>query len=122
MSSNYTIERLENSIIKATAHVNPTLEMAMEMVKDISGRDNSLLRLIDFRGTIVDLAMPAQQQVSAVIKRNDEHLVRTAFLVDNQLSLGRIRQYMSYREEENILREVFTDEDDAVAWLLEKTS
>ncbi|MCI5106365.1 MAG: hypothetical protein MRY76_06615 [Pseudomonadales bacterium] len=122
MSSNYTIERQNNGIIRATAHTDPNLEMAMEMVKDISGRDNSLLRLIDFRGTTVDLGMPAQQQVSAVIKRNDEHLVRTAFLVDNQLSLGRIRQYMSYREEENILREVFTDEDEAVAWLLEKTS
>ncbi len=94
----------------------------MEMVKNISGREDSLLRLIDFRGTTVDLAMPAQQQVSAVIKRTDEHLVRTAFLVDNQLTLGRIRQYMSYREDETILREVFTDEDEAVAWLLEKTS
>jgi hypothetical protein len=119
MSDNYTIERQENGIIRATAHTDPSLEMAMEMVRKISGRENSLLRLIDFRGTTVDLAMPAQQQVSAVIKRTDEHPVRTAFLVDNQLSLGRIRQYMSYREDETILREVFTDEDEAVAWLLE---
>jgi hypothetical protein len=122
MSSNYTIERLENGIYRATAHTDLTLEMAMALVRDISSRENSLLRLLDFRGTTVDLGMPAQQQVSGAIRKVEAQLVRTAFLVDNQLSLGRIRQYMAYRQDDTILREVFTDEDKAVAWLLEKTN
>jgi hypothetical protein len=29
---------------------------------------------------------------------------------------------MAYRQDDTILREVFTDEDKAVAWLLEKTN
>lgn len=114
----FTLNKSDNGIVCVKLLSSPDVAMIKSIIEQITALGQSPLRLMDCRGIKLNLDMTQQDQIADVIRSNPMYGRRTAFLVDNPLSFARIRQFMAYREEEVIERQVFREEADALHWLL----
>lgn len=118
MSKVYSIQKNDNGIVYIHFFSVPDLKTFEQGIEELTKMGKAPRRLVDFRGVEIDIDMPTQNAISEVIRKAPMYPRRTAILVDNPLTFARVRQFMSYREEEVIERAIFEDEAAAVEWLL----
>ena len=78
------------------------------------------LRLWDFQNSTFHLAKEDLEKVAAQAATADGVPGKVALLVEEDLSFGVGRMYEAYRSSAATEVEVFREESDAIAWLLEK--
>lgn len=108
----------DDGVLRIKLLRDPDVALIRHALIEIEAYGKTPLRILDCRGITLDLDMGEQDEISAAIRQNPMYGRRTAILVDNPLSFARVRQFMAYREDEVIERQVFKDEADALYWLL----
>lgn len=114
----FSVSLSEEGVLRAKFYRNPDVAMITALLERIAALGECPLRILDFRGITADFTMPEQDEISTVIRQHPMYVRRTAFLVDNPLSFARVRQFIAYREDEGIERQVFREEADALQWLM----
>jgi hypothetical protein len=112
----------EDNVLRARFLHDPDITTLRQLLEAVQAYGNPPRRLLDCRGITLDFNLQEQDEISTVIRSQPIYGHRTAFLVDNVMSFARLRQFMSYREDKEIERQVFRDEVDALNWLLDTES
>ena len=94
------------------------IKKALDKTRDKSGYSN-LSRLWDFRKTAFDFSAEELEEIASHASSADHDPSRVAILVSQDLSFGVSRMYEVYRKNTLTDVNVFRDEPEAIAWLVE---
>jgi len=117
MSNDYII-RHENGITKVTFLIQPTLDLAKQIIDEIVDKYPYDKRLWDISHIKFDFTLAEIQEIAEYGKLKFIKPSKIALFAVDDLAFGEMRQFGVYREEEGkATPQVFRNEQDAIDWL-----
>ena len=116
MSNDYTISH-ENGITKVKFFIQPTVDLAKQIIDEIVDKYPYDKRLWDISNIEFDFTLAEIKIIAEYGKLKFINPSKIALLAVDDLAFGEMRQFGVYREEDKVHTRVFRNQQEAIDWL-----